>query len=565
MLLFAAAALSFPGAPAPAAVDAKGVEISTPVQQSLRRLREGWEQWTQLYLQDDREGAEAILDDLLSTAESLGLPRLPDLGIAAATYGVRAGRAGDMERAQWAIDAARRLDPDRPEIEFALARILRIRGDYPGMLFALVGGYGRLFGMPLERSVWLQNALLWLFFVVMLSGGLFLALLMATKGGDVLYDVRRVVAPPLPRLAGTVVAVILLLWPLLLPWGLFWLVAYWTMLLWGYGSRSERVVLCGVLILVGVTPFLLAIQERYVEVALSPPMRAIENLEAGRIYGTLFSDLQVLASALPDEPAVTELFADIHRRFNQWEQARLLYVQIKENEPDNTAVRNNLGVYYHRSGDYAQAINHFQEAISIDPTRSEALFNLSQAYSQSYAFDKSGEALEQARVVDSRQVDDWMEASADQVVPINGGRQRLADVRRQLIATWGGDDATRIASSRRYLTLAAAFAVLLLAVTLHLVRRQLGYAIGSLDDDHGESNRWLKALVPGLASAERGRGIRAFLALFIPVALALLIFSRGLGYQVPVAYAPGVMIATVCGSAGLILFLVLRLGQTLAD
>src|SRR4029077_8078029 len=120
-----------------------------------------------------------------------------------------------------------------------------------------------------------------------------------------------------------------------MPGGLIWALLYWSVLLWGFGSISERVVAVVLWILLGTTPLAIASQHQKVAALLTPPARAIEALNEGRLYGSLFTDLGLLPSMLPDSVAVRQMLGDLHRLLGQWDEARIYYSQVLEKEPAN--------------------------------------------------------------------------------------------------------------------------------------------------------------------------------------------------------------------------------------
>jgi len=102
----------------------------------------------------------------------------------------------------------------------------------------------------------------------------------------------------MPPVSATLCVALLLLWPLALPSGPVWILLYWSALLWGYESPSERWATLGVWLLAGLAPWVAAVEQQRVAVALSPPMRALANLPEGRPYGRLFPDPPVPRGAL---------------------------------------------------------------------------------------------------------------------------------------------------------------------------------------------------------------------------------------------------------------------------
>ena len=499
------------------------------------------------------------------------MTRLPDLSSAASAFAVDSAREGNFDRARWALDAARQLDPGRPETHFAAAAVRRLDSDYLGALSESVAGGSALLQLPLERSIWLHNVVLWLLYVLFLSGGFFLALQMATKGGALFYDLARFMSPPMALPTADLLTVLALIWPLVLPSGLIWLAIYWSILLWGYGSVSEKVVFMVLWLSLGVGSLTLSYQHRMVQLTLSPPMRALDNLAAGRLYGALFSDLGVLRNLISEHPSTRELAADLHRRFGQWEHARSLYTALIETEElrgtDSAAALNNLGVYHHRRKDYGTAVNYFRQASQYDPQMAEAFFNLAQAYSQLYKFSDSNLAMARAREIDRARVSAWDRAEVEveeSAVGVDGGLRRAGELRQTLGAIWHGEESTQNAVDlwRRHFSLSVVAGIMILAVTLHLVRNQLGYRSDLLENRAllpPAIDRWLLALVPGLASTRDELGGRAFLAILLPAALLMTPLVRGLGYRIPLAHELDPALPAILGFGGLALVFLVRL------
>jgi tetratricopeptide (TPR) repeat protein len=540
-----------------------GVEMTPPVRLTLKQLEEQWLQWI---VQNNRAQADRAVDGLLNTARQLGMARLPDLSAGAMIRAVQAAREKDFPRAHWALKAAERFDPGRPETAFAESRVLWLEGRWPAAVLAFLGAYPRLASHPLERYLWLQDLGLWALCLLLLTGGLFVAVQMATKGGGLFHDIVDALAKWLPRPAALGLAAVFLIWPAFLPYGLLWLPLYWSVLLWGYGSPSERVVLVAVWLLVGVAPLLITEQRRRVALALSPPVRAMESLQQHRLYGGLFTDLGVLRSLLPESVAVKHFLADLHRSLGQWELARSLYRQVLEAEPENTTALLNLGTYFFLKGDFTSAIQNFKKVTEADPRNAAAQFNLSQAYSESYLFDESRSALAQAREIDDARVSGWV-SQQQRVVTVSGGVARVPEIRRELLANWRKEErpSTRLDLFRRGLPLLVALGLLLVSVALHLARRPFGYPERPLDARSGGFERWRRVLVPGFASSEVGEGGRAFLALLLPTALLMLPLFGTLGYRIPWRYDPGNFASWIVMILGLSLYLGARLRRELRE
>ncbi|MES1241106.1 MAG: tetratricopeptide repeat protein [Acidobacteriota bacterium] len=549
-------ALPARGAETTSSAQATGVEMTEPVRRTLKQLEEQWLQWI---VKNDQASSEDVVNDLLATARQLGITRLPDLSAGAIAKAIQAAEKSDFKRAKWALAAAEKLDPGRSETAFAEAAVARRQGDWSGVAGATMRGYARLFGLPLERYLWLQDLLLWALALMLVTGGLFVAVQMAAKGGELVRDMLGLFGRWMPGPAAMIVTAILLLWPLALPSGVLWLPLFWSLLLWTYASASERAVLVAIWLLVGLAPLLVTEQRRQVAVTLSPPVQAMESLEEHRLYGGLFTDLGALRALLPESPAVKHLLADVHRSLNQWEVARSLYRQVLEKEPENTAALMNLGAYFFLKGDFGNAIQNFQKVATVDPGNAAAQFNLSQAYSESYLFDESKRALAQARSLDQQRVEFWVRNLSQQRVVINsGGMDRIPEIRVELLETWRrqeGADA-RLILFRRGLPLLISFVLILVAVALHFARRS---ERPEAPVERRTLGRWGHVLLPGLRSAEEGEGVKVYAALLVPLAFLMLPLFQGIGYRIPWGYDPGNLTAWIVAILGLALIFVARL------
>lgn len=535
---------------------ATGVEMTDAVRRTLKQLEEQWLQWI---VKNDRESSEAVVNDMLSTARQLGITRLPDLSAGAIAKAIQAAEKKDFRRAQWALAAAEKLDPGRSETSFAAAAVARREGNWGTMATETARGYMRLFGLPLERYLWLQDLLIWTLTLLLVAGGLFVAVQMAAKGGELVRDMAGLFGRWMPGPAAMAVTAVLLLWPLALPSGLLWLPIFWSLLLWTYASASERAVLVLLWILVGVAPLVVTQQRRQVAVTLSPPVQAMESLQEHRLYGGLFTDLGALRALLPESPAVKHLLADVHRSLNQWEVARSLYRQVLEKEPENTAALMNLGAYFFLKGDFGNAIQNFQKVATIEPTNAAAQFNLSQAYSESYLFDEMKRAAEQARALDPDRVEFWVKNLSQQRVVVNsGGMDRIPQIRAELLKTWQEQEGTdsRLILFRRSLSVLISLALILVAVALHFARRS---ERPEAPAERRTLGPWGRVLLPGLRSAEEGEGGRGYAALLVPLAFLMLPLFQGIGYRIPWGYDPGNHAAWIVAILGLALIFVTRL------
>lgn len=509
-------------------------ELTAATQHSLHRLQESWLQWVSSFYQDNPAKADEALRALTGSARQVGLVRLVDYSLGAAALGLQSAREGKFERATWALAAAEALDPGRPEIAFGRASLAQARGAYLEVISATGSGVVRLVRST-ERTVFLANLVFWMLAVLLLAAALFVLVEVATKGSAVIADLRQALERKMPPASATLCVALVLLWPLALPAGPVWILLYWSALLWGYESRSERAATIVVWLLAGFAPWIAAVEQQRVAIALSPPMRALANLSEGRLYGGLFADLQVLKAAIGGDTAVAELVADVHRTLGQWEEARTIYRSVLDAEPLNVSVLLNLGAYHFRKADFAIANEYFLRAARAVPSPAGAFYDLSLSYSETYQFEESRKALAQAKEIDAELVDQWVRTpNVDRVLTFNGGLGRREEIRRSLLRAWAESPSAGPSTERAvsgWVSLAGAGCAALLGVGLFLLRRKKGFGQPSvwLAWRSDPFSRWLRALFPALSQAELGEGAKvAFSVLaFALLAMLPLIFSVG--------------------------------------
>jgi len=568
-------ALAVPGAAQSVSSDAP--VLTRSVQEVLARLQEGWLQWTTALYGADSERALSVVDDLLSSADQVGMQHLPDLASGAMLQAVEAAREGDAARADLALTAAERLDPGRPETAFAAAEVARATGDPVGRIEAQVRGYARLFNHELLRVPVVINLGLWLVVSLLTAGVLFLCLLVLTDGRAVVNDLGRALAGRLPRAPGPLIQVLIvmvLLWPLLLPRGPIWLVIYWSLLLWRKAAPSARTVVALLWLLLGLTPWLADRGRELLNLRTSPPVQAMKSVIDGRLYGDLFLDLRTLTTVLPGSAPVEQFLGDFHVRFGQWDIARRRYEQVLEQEPENVASMIDLGAYYLNQGDHGNAVAMFQKAAEIDPQSAAAQFDLSLAYAESYLYDEQREALDEARKIDDRKVTEWMRRPVRQrIVTVEGGFAREPEIEAALARAWAPptQDAPWL---RTVLNLRSLLALIGIAGLGLALIPALARLTRTGDPTHALRARtvrplvspFLEALVPGFGAACQRRGIAAFFATLVPAGLLVALVATsgfGFGYPVPWRYDPGGWFLLWLAAAAIILVVALRAGRAL--
>ncbi len=538
------------------------LELNAEPLARFARLQDHWLEWLSAIYQNDMDRANSALDQLQTDAENMGLERLPDLSLGAAGRAIEFAYHERFDASRRCIAAAESLDPGRSEVSFAAARVAQIEGHFWLAIQRGFEGYSRLFKDKLLRYLWRADLVRWLLFSLLASGAIYVTILMATVGIELFQDTYTFIDRQVPHVLSLAITLILLVWPILLPAGVFWLIVYWSILLWGYGRTSQKVVLALLWIVIGATPIIVNDQRQKLQVALAPSVLAIESLANGQLQGSLFSDLAALRLALPESAAVSQMIGDLHCRLGEWDSARAIYEVLVEREPENGAALLNLGVCHLYQGDQALAMANFQKAAASRDAAAAARFNMSQVLSELYRFREAERELGIAQRMVPRKVGQWLRQAADRrAIVLDGGLGRTDEVREELVASWGGGDPEGYGSDLWPRVLSAPLAVvfLVLAAGLHFVVRRnrgTGHApVGQL----APPGSWRSTLLVGYAEVENGQPLRGYFILLLLALLVSLPWPGELGYRLPWIYGPGGGVTALAAAIGLALFTLVRL------
>jgi hypothetical protein len=142
------------------------------------------------------------------------------------------------------------------------------------------------------------------------------------------------------------------------------------------------------------------------------------------------------------------------------------------------------------------------------------------------------------------------------VLSFDGGLARSSEIISQLARAGGGE--TEAMPPLWYLVVPVAGASLL-GLMLFALRRRAGRDTAV----EAEAPRWLRILIPGLPSLERGAGFASYMALVIFAGLFLLLTGRGPRLPVPWGFDPGNALGWFLVVLGFALFFGLRLRREL--
>lgn len=509
-----------------------------------REIQSQWLLWLKAYYQRDPQEAAVALDGLVNQSRQLGMHRLPDLSIAAAVSAVRAAREGDATRATWALEAAEVLDPGRPESGFAGARVAWAQHDWAKAVARFFSGYVRALRLDRTRAVLLSSLLVFVILVPVIAGVLFILLELMLRATQLSLALMRLVPLAWPGWVRGFGLLLLLLWPIALHFGMFWLLFYWSALLWGFVGWRERSVFLALWAWLLLAPVGLHLMQSRIEFMRTSGSRALSDVKAERLSGTFFSDFAALREESPRQPELIAMSADLDRRMGEWDTARRLYHLVLDSDPDNYGALNNLGVYHYRVSETGAAREFFQRAVKTDDERPSGHFNESQVYSDAYLFTDAERELARARELNPGLVSQWISQSGwDRVVAVDDGLARVDQLRAIRWRRWRSTHAdflSALAASIPPWSLALG-CWLLLAYGVDVALRRLEKRRGGMirpGSRTAPSPSWIRRL-PAADRLLAGSGASGYLALMLPSALLALLAMRPIPLSVPLGFQPG--------------------------
>jgi len=317
----------------------------------------------------------------------------------------------DVRRAASSLESAMLLNPASIPVHLSLAELtLRSEPFAIGKTLRHLGNAAR----SSTNSFWLSFTLITnlALLVLVVSGAvavIFFLILLFRYQKQFRHTVEELWGDRLPPQLTGVAGWAILLAPLLLFFGPFWMFAFWLIVLWGYSTRGERIwASLGLLLLSLLVPALDTVEGTYREVDTSE-MRAMSDALHNMVITSERQHLIHQNGAEdghrgPYHHQITLLLAGIHQKQGDYRQAFDRYSTIPAQNNLYPMAMNNMGNIYFQLNEFDLASEHYRKAIDTRPSYAEAHFNLSSAYFQVYDFVRSDKSLELALRLDPLQI-----------------------------------------------------------------------------------------------------------------------------------------------------------------
>jgi len=379
--------------------------LPPPVTRGLYRSH--WFAFLNALTEDDARTANVELSEVEKAARTVGVKRLSDFARAAVHEGRVAEAAGKTDRALRAYDAALRLDETSYDAVTSKIEFLVRQRQYGEAVRLLPMAVLDLFATREPRVAVLSTIGLCAGFAIVLATLGFVVILLLKSLPRVVHDGRELARRFVGASGGIPLVVIALLLPAAAGLGPVWLLLWAAILLHAYAGTTERRLLVGGLVALGLVPVLLAVVARENIIRRSPLYVAAVDLDERREDGSAEDGLRQASSVFPEDADVWFLLGIFAERSGDTERAVQNYDRAIQANPKDYRPYLNRGNVHFQEGDFAQSVADYNTAAERAPGAAEVYYNLSIAKGESYDFDGQTAAIGRARQLASRDVEGW--------------------------------------------------------------------------------------------------------------------------------------------------------------
>jgi tetratricopeptide (TPR) repeat protein len=179
------------------------------------------------------------------------------------------------------------------------------------------------------------------------------------------------------RLTAAMVLLLLLVFPLLVGWGLYGLCIVWLVLFWSYAGNKERAVYLLFLFFALLVPFWTGVVQRSSEVFYGDYIQQLIQHRDGLSDDATVSTLLRLGKERPHDPRVLFMLGTAYKKRGEYEKSRQTLQRAVSMNPGMAMYHNNLGNVLYAQREPQQALRMYEKAIALDPNDAAFHFNLS--------------------------------------------------------------------------------------------------------------------------------------------------------------------------------------------
>ncbi len=364
-------------------------------------------------LPDDAEGAAEQLERITRAAHEAGIRRLDPFGIALLREAEAASAAGRHGEAARLIDKAEQLAPGLPEIHDARASLALDEAPWAVHSWtshSIRGVLARLDDFQ-RRLLLFGDLVLIGLLIAGLAGILFILAQLTRYALHIFHDLGQSF-PSTMRFVLLAAVLLVLALPLIYGFGPLLLVFPVAGVLWNYQSTSERALTATLVLLLGISPWLLRVGDHLTE-AGTGTSQALHALGLNAGDARAMESVEAAVARDPDDWQAHAVLGLAYKRVGRLEDARTTLgaaagaVDDESSEASAAAIYNNLGNVLFALGYEGGAEEAYQKARRRARDAPEPPFNLHRLYRRAGKADEAETAIQQASAIDAQLIAAW--------------------------------------------------------------------------------------------------------------------------------------------------------------
>lgn len=444
--------------------------------------RDLWPQATAAAQSGKLDSASRKAGQLMEIGRAFNIRTYPRYAESAASLARDAQRQKNKALSDWAAATSMTLDPNSPEVAFALAERSRDQRNWTSALQLVLSGFTKIFGNYRALVLGRSDSVIVLCLAFVLTATIFAIVLFFRYFRAAAHDFREILGRRFRGGSVTVLAFALLFLPIFFWLGPLWLMLYWIVIFFGYAGFAERVASIVLLLLVAATPIILDYTANEIAGLDSPVVVAALASSEQTYEPEALRRLQELSLVAGDNARMSLLLGNLHLQEGNEGQAAQHYRKSVA-LADTAGAHVNIGNLHFLDNDFPAAITEYQKAEKLDPNMAIAFYNHSVASGETYKYDEQAHMQDQAKKIDRSLVDRLISNPPGQKVvmyhPSIAESRSLAQAigrkgnARELFGNYSWFQP--LASLLNPVTLGAIVAITL-SVLLWLRRRKSGYA-----------------------------------------------------------------------------------------
>ena len=314
-----------------------------------------------------------------------------------------------FEEASEYLNYAGKMAPDYAQVSLAHAHNLLSANPFAGdRLFQGIGYWvqGQLisfrnFEEALPR---IANLTFWVLLSALITLAVFAFYLFIRFQSHFAHHLTHILRFEMSPIPFALLGLLIAFSPFFLGLGWMFLFVFWLLIFSIYGGRGHRIGVFILLLFLLVLPFGLRFYSAMVVAMTDKGIPEIIQANRGIWNADLREDLLTLWKANPNDPDILQALGLVEKRMGRFSEAEKHFSSWAQLEPDSAAPLNNLGNLYLATNRVDQAIVTYLKAIRLARSRSEAYFNLGQAYLMKLRLKEADAEFERAKQMRPRYV-----------------------------------------------------------------------------------------------------------------------------------------------------------------